>query len=58
MSEDESVADEIDGLLDSIRRDWRRLGAATGDFERRRIKQEMQRRFEDLRRRLEQEPER
>ena len=53
MSEDEDGQDNIDRLLDAIRRDWRRLSAAAGDFERRRIKQEMQRRFEELRRRLE-----
>ncbi len=58
MSEDESGADEIDRLLDSIRKDWRRLSSAAGDFEQRRIKQEMQRRFEDLRRRLDEAPKR
>lgn len=52
MNENDAGVDEIDVLLDSIRRHWRRLNAAGGDFERRRIKQEMQRRFEDLRRRL------
>ena len=56
MSKDDSGFDEIDGLLDSIRRDWRRLIAAGGDFERRRIKQQMQQRFEDLRRRLDEGP--
>jgi len=52
MTEDGASEDEIDGLLDSIRSDWRRLSAAGGDFERRRIRRDMQRRFEDLRRRL------
>ena len=53
MNEDEGQAADIDRLLDAIRSDWRRLGGADGDFQRRRIKQEMQRRFEELRRRLE-----
>ena len=52
MTEDGASEDEIDGLLDSIMSDWRRLSAAGGDFERRRIRRDMQRRFEDLRRRL------
>ena len=55
MDEDKSGEDEIDRLLDSIRRGWRSLKSASGDFERRRIRQDMQRRFEDLRRRLEQD---
>ena len=55
MSEDKSGEEEIERLLDSIRRGWRSLKSASGDFERRRIKQDMQRRFEELRRRLEEE---
>lgn len=52
MSDDESPAGDLDGLLDEIRRDWRRLNAAGTDFERRRIRRDMQARFEELRRRL------
>ena len=57
MSDDESPGGEFDRLLDDIRRDWRRLGVATGELERRRIRKDMQARFEALRRRLDQDAE-
>ncbi len=53
MSDDESPGGDFDRLLDDIRDDWRRLGAADGDFEKRRIRKDMQALFEALRRRLE-----
>ena len=57
MSDDDSLAGEFDRLLDDIRGDWRRLGAADSDPERRRIRQEMQARFDALRLKLEKDPE-
>ncbi len=52
MSDDEGPTGDIDRLLDAIRRDSRRLGAATTDFERRRLRKVMQALFEDLQRLL------
>ena len=52
MSDDENPTGDIDRLLDAIRRDSRRLGAATTDFERRRLRKVMQALFEDLQRLL------
>jgi hypothetical protein len=56
MSDDDRPTGELDRLLDDIRGDWRRLGAAGSDLERRRIRQEMQARFDALRLRLEKDP--
>ena len=53
MSDDESPDGDFDRLLDDIRRDWRRLGATDNDLEKRRVRKNMQARFEALRRRLE-----
>jgi hypothetical protein len=57
MSDDESPTDEIDRLLDAIRCDWRRLGAASTDFEKRRLRKAMQAAFDALQRRLQDESE-
>ena len=56
MSDDEGPDGDFDRLLDDIRRDWRRLGAADNELEKRRIRKGMQARFEALRRRLEKPP--
>ncbi len=56
MSDDEGPDGDFDRLLDDIRRDWRRLGAADNELEKRRIRKAMQARFEALRRRLEKQP--
>ncbi len=57
MSDDESPLGEVDQLLEDIRGDWRRLGEAGSDREKRRIRKDMQARFEALRCKLENEPE-
>jgi hypothetical protein len=52
MSQEQADEDGVDQLLDGIRNDWRRLGAADGEFARRRIREQMHQRFEELRQRL------
>ncbi|HEY5412842.1 MAG TPA: hypothetical protein VIJ94_19155 [Caulobacteraceae bacterium] len=52
MSNDEVPTGDIDGMLDAIRSDWRRLGASSNAFQQRRIRRDMQARFEDLSRQL------
>ena len=56
MSDDENPLGEVEQLLEDIRGDWRRLGVAGSDLEKRRIRKEMQARFEALRRQLDDEP--
>ncbi len=56
MSDDESPSGDVDRLLDDIRADWRRLGAAGDDLEKRRLRKHMQTLFEALRDRLEADP--
>jgi hypothetical protein len=58
MSREQADGDGVDRLLDDIRSDWRRLGAAGDETARRQIRQEMQRRFDELRQRLELEADR
>ncbi len=56
MCDDEGPTHDIDGMLDAIRSDWRRLGASTNPFQQRRIRRDMQARFEDLERQLAGDP--
>ena len=52
VGQEQPETDSVDRLLDDIRRDWRRLGAAEGEDMRQRIRKQMQRSFDELRQQL------